>query len=281
MIGLRDDPGSSAAARPSRVAGAGRGEAFAERRLAAGRLRPRAPPAAGADGPRRGRGACATTRCCSSRPAPAWARASPTSCPGIIHAIGPVAAADRLDPHDLPAGADRDEGPAALPAPLRVGRRAPALREIQVRRARRQGQLPLHHPPRARPGRAATSSSPTADQAELQRIAAWAEASRDGLRHELQPAPSPEVWEAVNADSSACSRKHCDGERCFYQRARARLRHAQVIIVNHSLLFAHLNAGGAGREGRHAAACCFPTTSWCSTRRRPCPRSPPTISACG
>ena len=30
---------------------------------------------------------------------------------------------------------------------------------------------------------------------------------RDGLRHELQPAPSPEVWEAVNADSSTCSHK--------------------------------------------------------------------------
>jgi len=87
------------------------------------------------------------------------------------------------------------------------------------------------------------------EHSELQRIAAWAETSRDGLRHELSPAPAPEVWEWVNADSSACSRKHCDGERCFYQRARARLRLAQVIIVNHSLLFAHLNAGGAAERG--------------------------------
>ena len=53
----------------------------------------------------------------------------------------------------------------------------------------------------------------------------------------------------MSADSSACSRKHCDGERCFYQRVRARLRLAQVIIVNHSLLFAHLNAGGAAEKG--------------------------------
>ena len=87
------------------------------------------------------------------------------------------------------------------------------------------------------------------EHSELQRIAAWAETSRDGLRHELSPAPSPEVWEWVSADSSACSRKHCDGERCFYQRVRARLRLAQVIIVNHSLLFAHLNAGGAAEKG--------------------------------
>jgi ATP-dependent DNA helicase DinG len=87
------------------------------------------------------------------------------------------------------------------------------------------------------------------EHTELQRIAAWAETSRDGLRHELSPAPSSEVWEWVNADSSACSRKHCDPERCFYQRVRAKLRLAQVIIVNHSLLFAHLNAGGAAEKG--------------------------------
>jgi ATP-dependent DNA helicase DinG len=89
----------------------------------------------------------------------------------------------------------------------------------------------------------------SADHEELQRIAAWAGQSREGLRHELNPAPSPDVWEAVNADSSACSHKNCGGEHCFYQRARARLRHAQVIIVNHSLLFAHLSAGGAAEKG--------------------------------
>jgi ATP-dependent DNA helicase DinG len=80
-------------------------------------------------------------------------------------------------------------------------------------------------------------------------VADWAQGSREGLRHELQPAPSPEVWDAVNADSSACSHKNCGSEHCFYQRARARLRHAQVIIVNHSLLFAHVSAGGAAEKG--------------------------------
>jgi len=90
---------------------------------------------------------------------------------------------------------------------------------------------------------------PTAEQEELQRIAAWAQESRDGLRHELQPPPSPDVWEAVNADSSLCSHRHCGSGPCFYQRARARLRHAQVIIVNHSLLLTHVIAGGASEKG--------------------------------
>jgi ATP-dependent DNA helicase DinG len=80
--------------------------------------------------------------------------------------------------------------------------------------------------------------------AELQRIARWAEGSSQGIRHEMDPAPRADVWELVNGDSSGCARKYCDCERCFHQRARARLRGAQVIIVNHALLFALLAAGG-------------------------------------
>src|SRR6478609_2495216 len=84
---------------------------------------------------------------------------------------------------------------------------------------------------------------------ELQRIAAWADTTQTGLRHELKPPPRPEVWDSVNADSSACSRKHCDCEKCHYQRARARLKSAHVIIVNHALLFALINSGGARNQG--------------------------------
>jgi ATP-dependent DNA helicase DinG len=84
-----------------------------------------------------------------------------------------------------------------------------------------------------------------ADYEELQRIAKWAETTTTGLRHDLKPPPRPEVWDAVNADSSSCSRKHCDAEKCHYQRARVRLRTSQVVIVNHALLFALINSGGA------------------------------------
>src|SRR4051812_11908501 len=88
-----------------------------------------------------------------------------------------------------------------------------------------------------------------ADYDELQRIAAWAGATDTGIRHDLRPPPRAEVWDAVNADSSSCSRKHCDGEKCFYQRARARMRSANVVIVNHALLFALISAGGARANG--------------------------------
>ncbi len=88
-----------------------------------------------------------------------------------------------------------------------------------------------------------------ADYEELQRIAAWAETTKTGLRHEVKPPPRPEVWDAVNADSSSCSRKHCDCDKCHYQRARAKLRTSQVIIVNHALLFALIKTGGARAQG--------------------------------
>ncbi len=88
-----------------------------------------------------------------------------------------------------------------------------------------------------------------AEYDELKRIAAWAEKSDTGLRHELRPPPHPEVWDTVNADSSSCSRKHCDCNKCFYQRAKARIRSANLIIVNHALLFALINAGGAQAHG--------------------------------
>jgi ATP-dependent DNA helicase DinG len=93
-----------------------------------------------------------------------------------------------------------------------------------------------------------------ADYEELQRIAAWADTTTTGLRHDLQPPPRAEVWDAVNADSSSCSRKHCDGGKCFHQRAKVRLRSAQVVIVNHALLFALIGAGGAQANGAQVDA---------------------------
>ena len=85
---------------------------------------------------------------------------------------------------------------------------------------------------------------PSEEMEELERIAGWAEYTKTGLRHELNPPPNWDVWEQVNADGSACSRKNCSPQSCHYQRARAEIRKSQIVIVNHSLLFALINAGG-------------------------------------
>ncbi|MBT6769301.1 MAG: ATP-dependent DNA helicase, partial [Opitutales bacterium] len=89
-----------------------------------------------------------------------------------------------------------------------------------------------------------TELFPNDELEELQRIAAWSQTTQNGLRQELNPTPNWDVWEMVNAEGSACNRKNCSPDTCHYQRARAEMRKAQVVIVNHSLLFALLNAGG-------------------------------------
>ncbi|MGC6424106.1 MAG: ATP-dependent DNA helicase [Lentimonas sp.] len=81
------------------------------------------------------------------------------------------------------------------------------------------------------------------EKAELIRMAKWSASSENGLVQELSPPPMPTVWDEINADSSTCSRKNCDPDTCFYQRARKQLLSANCVIVNHSLLFALINAG--------------------------------------
>ncbi|TVP76850.1 MAG: ATP-dependent DNA helicase [Puniceicoccaceae bacterium] len=81
------------------------------------------------------------------------------------------------------------------------------------------------------------------EREDLIRIAQWSAVAKNGVIQELSPAPLPEVWDAINADSSTCSRKNCDASVCFYQRARKQLLSANCVIVNHSLLFSLINAG--------------------------------------
>ncbi len=87
----------------------------------------------------------------------------------------------------------------------------------------------------------------TEESRELDRIAEWAIYTKTGLVDELNPPPNPEVWNWVNADSSSCTQKNCGDSSCFYQNARRETASADIVILNHSLLFALL-AAGLGEE---------------------------------
>lgn len=78
---------------------------------------------------------------------------------------------------------------------------------------------------------------PSNQQSELERILHWSTTTESGIVEELPSAPPPEVWDAVNADSSSCSSKYCKPNDCFFQKAKAQLRKSDIIILNHSLLF--------------------------------------------
>jgi ATP-dependent DNA helicase DinG len=80
-------------------------------------------------------------------------------------------------------------------------------------------------------------------QSELERIAAWAKTSAQGIIHELNPAPMPEVWEWISADGHSCNARNCTPETCFYRKAREQVSAAHVLIINHSLLCSLVSAG--------------------------------------
>jgi ATP-dependent DNA helicase DinG len=76
------------------------------------------------------------------------------------------------------------------------------------------------------------------EQNELEEIAAWATRTRDGTLSDLSFEPNAKVWAQVCSEAHICTRKVCgQSDRCFYQRARRKFENAQVIVINHTLLF--------------------------------------------
>ena len=76
------------------------------------------------------------------------------------------------------------------------------------------------------------------EQNELQRIAEWASQTRDGSLSDLSIEPDSKVWAQVCSEAHICTQKTCgQNSRCFYQQARKKLLAADVIVLNHTLLF--------------------------------------------
>lgn len=86
---------------------------------------------------------------------------------------------------------------------------------------------------------------------ELKKIAEWAQKSDTGSKSDLTFMPSESVWTKVNSESDACMGKKCPffGE-CFVMKIRKEAASANLIIVNHHLLFADIESrlSGAGYE---------------------------------
>src|SRR6266404_1368341 len=76
------------------------------------------------------------------------------------------------------------------------------------------------------------------EEHELNRIAEWASKTRDGSLSDLSIEPDPKVWTQVCSEAHICTQKTCgQNPRCFYQQARKRLLAADLIVLNHTLLF--------------------------------------------
>jgi len=87
------------------------------------------------------------------------------------------------------------------------------------------------------------------EENELNRIAEWASTTRDGSLSDLSIEPDPKVWTQVCSEAHICTQKTCgQNPRCFYQRARKRLLAADLIVLNHTLLFMLLGSPAEQEE---------------------------------
>ncbi len=86
---------------------------------------------------------------------------------------------------------------------------------------------------------------------ELKKIAEWAQSSPTGSRSDMTFMPSENVWTKINSESDACMGKKCPffGE-CFVMKVRKEASTANLIVVNHHLLFADIESrlSGAGYD---------------------------------
>ena len=76
---------------------------------------------------------------------------------------------------------------------------------------------------------------------ELEALEEWLENTGDGSLQDLPFEPSYEVWDEVKSDGDVCLRARCPHfEDCFYQNARRDAAGADILVVNHHLLFSDL-----------------------------------------
>src|SRR5881275_1272646 len=95
------------------------------------------------------------------------------------------------------------------------------------------------------------------EQNELERIADWAARTADGTLSDLAFEPDAKVWAQVCSEAHICTKKVCgQNDRCFYQRARRKFENAQIVVINHTLLFMLL--GGVEEQMERESGFLFP-----------------------
>ncbi|MGO9559240.1 MAG: ATP-dependent DNA helicase [Acidimicrobiales bacterium] len=133
-------------------------------------------------------------------------------------------------------------------------------RLAEMERSGEQEQLDLAgvKPPRGRrrksTGPTVSAGEPSSAGAPLEtpgeevvRLVSWAAETASGDRAELDFEPHPVAWSSVSVSGDECPGAHrcASGGDCFAEKARARAASAQVVVVNHHLLGAHLRSEGA------------------------------------
>lgn len=76
---------------------------------------------------------------------------------------------------------------------------------------------------------------------QMQQISDFCSRATSGSRSDLPMVPKPAVWEKIRAEGDTCRPKKCPHQKnCFFLQERAKAEEAQILVVNHHLLFADL-----------------------------------------
>lgn len=89
------------------------------------------------------------------------------------------------------------------------------------------------------------------DTETFDRIAEWTKITETGSRSDLSFNPPDSLWSRINSESDACMGMRCPyRENCFVMKVRKEASDANVIVVNHHLLFADIESrmSGAGYD---------------------------------
>lgn len=86
---------------------------------------------------------------------------------------------------------------------------------------------------------------------EIESLADQVGKLKEGSRHELKVLPSSATWDRAGAEQDTCTGNECPNfQECFFFKARQEAQDAQIIIVNHHLLFADLAIRATSTDGQ-------------------------------
>jgi len=90
----------------------------------------------------------------------------------------------------------------------------------------------------------------TSQSEQLRGLVEWVGRTKDGTLSDIDFQVDAAVWAQVCSEAFACTPRHCGGPTgCFYQMARTKVLDANVVVLNHALLFGLLAGAEESEEG--------------------------------
>lgn len=90
------------------------------------------------------------------------------------------------------------------------------------------------------------------DSDTFEKILKWTKKTKDGSRSDLSFQPPESLWQRVNSESDACMGMRCKFySKCFVMKMKKDASDANLLVVNHHILFADIQSrmDGAGFDG--------------------------------